>query len=216
MVEDYQHGISYDDGNKAERYFTKKINNELLGSSSLFSLMIRPLSNSVSKESKIKMKNLVNEINTTHLNWGFKDPRTCFTYDDWSDVAPSHKVLVVFRSPKEVWVHYWNNARSIRKKVLTIRYFFHSWCLHNQYILNYLSETKNDYLVLDYSRFMNDDTDFQKLEEFLGISLVDERRKELHRSISAGSFGFNLSKFVHKLKGGDNPDKILKKLQAYL
>ncbi len=213
MVEAYQKDISYDSGSKAERDSTKVINNMILGSDDLFSLAI---TNKIYIDKSIleKMRETLIRINDTEKDWGFKDPRTCLTYDLWKNLLPKHKVIIVFRSPEEVWTHYWKSP--LKKRLRVMRRFFDSWCMHNKNMLNILSGDMADFLVIEYSKFMKSNSELNRLESFLGRPLVDARKRELHRSISFGSVFYSVSKFIYKLRTGVNPDEIYHELQSYL
>jgi hypothetical protein len=213
MVESNQHDISYDTGSKAERLLTKEINNKVLNSEDLYSLKIK---NQCKFDSvtQTEIQDLIETLNNAHECWGFKDPRTCFTYHYWNTVIPIHKIIVVFRNPSEVWLHYWQESKWKRKAFIFLS-FFHSWCEHNEQILKCLAETSNNFIVIEYSQFMNTEDGIKRLQKFLNRNVVDRRKKQLYRNSNQSNLFYMISKFIYKIRTGKNPDDIYNKLSLY-
>ena len=128
------------------------------------------------------MKDVVGTLNQKHTHWGFKDPRTCFLYPLWSSVLPEHKIVATYRPPQELWQRYRpNNFYNRYREPYRAWKFMVSWCNHNANILSFLKNTKQEYLVLDYRDLMSTQSEFDRLQDFVGVMLDDRRRKNLYR-----------------------------------
>jgi hypothetical protein len=191
MVDELDADTSYDKGNKHERESTKAINHEILDSKGVFSLEIDLHTAARSSLSqKEQMNKVIKDCSLKYKQWGFKDPRTCLTYPSWTSELPEHKIIVIYRSPSEVWNRYQKSRRqygSIRGYLGGVWLFAANWCRYNERIIDYLKNTKMPFLVLDYSKFMTEDTEFDRLQNFVGLSLVDCRDKNLYRSQSTAA-----------------------------
>ncbi len=186
---DFDDTVGYDAGNQYERKETQEINKKILKCGNEFSLnVVKSLAsddlNNVS-ELKIRAKCLIDDLNRKYENWGFKDPRTCLTYQFWRDIMPEHKILFVYRPPEEVTVHYLRGVSAL--KILTrIRRCWQSisaWYIYNYQCLEYLRENgKIEFITVDYYDLMRSDKILKKLEKFTGLSISDSRNKTLYRS----------------------------------
>jgi hypothetical protein len=188
MVDDLDANMSYDRGNKHERESTKAINHEILESAGVFSLEI-DLHKEVqcNPEQSAKIREIIRDCSLKYQQWGFKDPRTCLTYPIWASEMPEHEIIVIYRSPSEVWSRYHKSRqqyRSTRGYLLGAWQFIENWCRYNENIIGYLKSSKVPFLVLDYSKFMTQDTEFDRLQCFVERSLVDCRDQNLYRSQS--------------------------------
>jgi hypothetical protein len=213
MVEEADATIGYDDGNQWEREATKHVNHMLLGSAGLYSLHARrcgPLR--TTDEAAARMRSIVEECSARHADWGFKDPRTCLTYDAWSGALPPHRLIVVYRRPEEAWTHYWNSTRGSRR-LTVLREFLPRWCEYNAAILRTLETTSVPSIVLHYSRLMDDDHEFDRLQAFLGRDLSDQRRPGMRRSRPRPSVSYALACGLHRLRGGAEPAAIVAGLE---
>lgn len=189
----FDESVPYDKGNQYERKEVNVLNKELLDCGNEFSLKV---TNLVRKENiEIKYLDEISEIikkcDASYKNWGFKDPRMCLTYSVWRDFLPEHRLIVVYRNPVEVWRHY-----QPKKSSETESTFFRSWKIinawykYNSRIINYLGESKEKVILINYGNFMQDNKGFQHLEEFAGLKLVDSRKTELYRSKSKPSVAY--------------------------
>jgi hypothetical protein len=202
--------FSYDDGNKSERTETKKINHKLLTSNGMHSLKISPLTQ-ISNEVENEIRILIQSLNKKG-DWGFKDPRTCYTYSIWSKFLPDHYIIATYRKPEEVWSHYWHGMK-LKRKILVFFNFFGAWCEHNKKLVDYLSKSKKKFILIDYSEFMTKPDGFVQLQQFVGRKLIDCREKSLYRSAYSKCIFFRFAKYVHLIKGGENPDFIFNQLK---
>jgi hypothetical protein len=215
MVDAVDLTTSYDAGNQWERESTKCINHQLLGSSGLFSLHARP-STSRKNDPVIRhqMSDLITRYSAANEDWGFKDPRSSLTYDEWLSVLPEHKVVAVYRRPEEVWSHYWNSTKG-RRRVTVFREFVACWCEYNLAILKVLEKTTAPSILLSYSRLMKGDSEFLRLESFVGRPLSDERKPSMKRSSDSPSPVYTLASNLSSLKCGINPASVLAALDGF-
>jgi hypothetical protein len=184
---DFDQETSYDQGNMFEMIETLNINKKILNCEDMHSLsIIKPFNpEKLSVETELEIKNLINNKSNKYENWGFKDPRTCLTYSTWKKYLPEHKIIVVYREPSELWNHYKPKTlksllwRGFRKCWRAIR----AWYIYNISILKILenNEPKN-FLVLNYSKLMTSDDEFNRIKNFVNHEIRDARIKKLYRS----------------------------------
>lgn len=214
MVDDVDSATSYDSGNQWERESTKFINHQLLGSSGLFSLHARP---TTSRKNDLVVRSLMMDLITRYSavnqDWGFKDPRSSLTYDEWSSVLPEHKIIAVYRRPEEVWNHYWNSTKG-RRRITVFRDFLACWCEYNLAILRLLEKTTTPSIVISYSHLMEGDAEFRRLQSFAARPLSDERKPAMKRSSESPGLIYKLATKLYRLKSDINPASILSALDA--
>lgn len=205
----------YDDGNKWERESTKEINHAMLGSAGTHSLQVSARRGlAVSAETIDRMRRLVGDLSARHAAWGFKDPRTCLTYEAWSGVLPEHRLIVVYRLPEEGWAHYWSAAGGPARKLGVLRRFLGAWCEYNAAILAILERATAPAVVLHYTRLMHGDEEFRRLERFVGRRLADRRIPAMNRSRPGRVPGYRLARAVHAVGRGTRPEAIAAALAA--
>ena len=176
--------VSYDKGNKYERQSVLHTNMAILGTDSYNILKLEPPpSLDVSEGMRAGIAGIVQDCQSRYADWGFKDPRTCLTYPIWAGELPEHRIIAVYRDASEVWPRY--RARSWKHYFANYRrawYMVNRWCEHTAGLIATLEATPQDYIVLNYRELMTTDREFDRLQEFVGISLEDRRRKDLYRS----------------------------------
>ncbi|GJQ64335.1 MAG: hypothetical protein SCALA702_33880 [Melioribacteraceae bacterium] len=210
---EFDENISYDKGNQYEREETQILNKELLGCGDTYSIMVRNSLNDklISEEDNNEIKRIVSNLNSKHEVWGFKDPRSCLTYRHWIKNIDNYKVIFVFRNPQELWKHYNTFGKTLKIHFLFERcwHAMQSWYVYNSEMLKLLAEMKKeDYVKIDYSYFMNDDSYFKSMEKLTGMTLEDRRNKKLYRSKSQKSMVYSLTVFALKLYKGMNIKKL--------
>jgi len=213
MVDEVDSQGGYDDGNKWERESTLELNQEILGSAGAFSLDARGERRLCGAAERQRMRDIIAACSTRHTDWGFKDPRTCLTYDLWAAELPAHRVIAVFRSPEEAWAHYWR-AASLRRRLKTVRRYLPQWCAHNTAILAALDRTPHPFLVLDYARLIDDPSELARLERFVGRPLVDRRDPRMRRSRKAQTASYRAARAWHRLWRGQSSEEIAARLDA--
>lgn len=209
MVEEVDETTGYDEGNQWEREATKSVNHALLGSDGLYSLRVRrrgPLRST--PELRSRMAEIITDCSARHLDWGFKDPRTCLTYEAWASVLPEHVITVVYRRPEEAWAHYWASTRS-RRRLTVCREFLPAWCEYNLAIIEVLRSTSMPWVVLPYARLMEGDAEFHRLETFIGRPLTDHRQAGLRRSHGMRRGIYGVARAWHACTGGVCPESIV-------
>ncbi len=202
----------YDQGNKFERLETHDLNIEVLGCDyKAHSLDINRVMESdtlVDPEVMGKLRGFVEKTSALNKDWGFKDPRTCLTYNLWRKVLPDHKIVAIYRHPAELWSHYNNQPgkwKIIRKIKLGLK-SLHAWYVYNAEILKILKTTNQPVFFTQYRDFMSGGDMIQRLSEFMGVPLKDSRNNKLYRSKEVSGIFFKIILKLHRLcypKDGD-------------
>lgn len=206
----------YDEGNKWERETTKAVNHQILGSAGTHSLRTtrgdrRPLRPDLAG----RMRELVNDLSARHADWGFKDPRTCLTYDLWAANLPEHRLVVVYRRPDECFAHYRSVARgSIRRSLDVFTRCLHAWCEYNSAVITAVERAAVPSIVLHYSRLMDGDDEFRRLERFVGRPLHDRRVATMNRSRVGPGSAYRVARALHVAAGGHRPEQLAGRLDA--
>lgn len=215
MGEEIETEVAYDQGNQYERLSTWLLNEEILGCEGLLSIDIElPQQLSLTEDQRRRMRQIIRENNQRYLDWGFKDPRTSLVYELWKEELPEHKIIVVYRSLDEVWQRYRPEIHRRYRDFGVARKLVQRWSEHNASILKSLDRAGMPYIVLDYSRMMKDDQEFNRLQEFLGRKLVDRRRKDLYRHRQAPtSFPLEMAKWFLKKQVGLDTQQITAQLE---
>ena len=215
MMDAVDESRGYDDGNKWERDSTKAINHELLGSAGAYSLQASAR-HGIKATPAIteQMRHVIADLSAQHADWGFKDPRTCLTYDAWAATLPEHRLIVVYRLPEEGWAHYWTAAKSPAKCLNVMGSFLRTWCEYNAAILRTLERTTMPAIVLHYTQLMHGDEELRRLGRFVGRPLVDRRISGMNRSRPGGPVSYRLARGLHPMTGGDRPEAIAERLAA--
>jgi hypothetical protein len=172
----------YDIGNALERYETQKLNRRLLRWDKRHSLdILRPLDmRAVGAPELERGREIVARMESANTVWGFKDPRTCLTYNYWRTVLPTHRVIVVYRDPEEVAAHYLRRSRRHEAPFIAFA-ALRCWAAYNVHILSALGD-RDDALILNYSVLMQDGTELARLGNFLGCKVLDSRESKRYRA----------------------------------
>jgi hypothetical protein len=215
MMDEVDPDLGYDQGNKWERDSTKSINHQLLDSAGAFSLKsLKPGPRSPAADLSCRMRDVIAACSRQHIDWGFKDPRTCLTYPIWARELPPHKLIVVYRLPREGWAHYWGRAEDRRRQRVTFRDFVPRWCEYNAAALAVLQQTHMPSIVIHYTRFMQGGDEYRRLEQFVGRDLVDKREPRMNRSRAETVRFYPLARAYHRLRGGPSPEWIAEQLET--
>jgi hypothetical protein len=68
-----------------------------------------------------------------------------------------------------------------------------AWYVYYKNILNYIDNlSQEDFIIINYNKFIFDNNEFKKLEDFVGISLSDRRNPDLYRGKGEKSLLFNI------------------------
>lgn len=210
----------YDKGNHYERIETQSINKTLLNCHNKSSLSANRAIrlNDISHEHILRGKNLARSISCKHQSWGFKDPRTCLTYDFWKAVLPEHRIIVVYRHPAEVVNHYarWSKIRAIPiinyKSIKSLT----CWYQYNKEIINIIDNVKpENVIIFNYKDLMENKFELIRLEKFIHQKIKDSRDPDKYRAKDTSSFLFTLSMKYNKLFYKIDPFILYKKLENY-
>ncbi|MFM7185965.1 MAG: sulfotransferase [Planctomycetota bacterium] len=206
----------YDEGNTWERESTKAVNHGILGSAGAHSLRTtrrgyRP----PDPECLGRMREVVAELSARHGDWGFKDPRTCLTYDLWAGELPEHRLVVVYRRPEECFAHYRSAARgNVSRSLDVLVRCLPAWCEHNAAIIAAVERAAAPAIVVHYSRLMDGDAEFRRLERFVGRPLADRRLDMMHRSRVVPGADYRIAALLHALAGGASPERLASRLDS--
>jgi hypothetical protein len=213
MVEEVDEQVGYDQGNQWEREATKQVNHGLLGSEGRYSLDARRRGAlAMTPRRHDRMRAIVAECGRRHADWGFKDPRTCLTYAAWAAVLPEHRITVVYRRPEEAWAHYWASTTG-RRRLKVFREFLPCWCEYNAAILEAIRTTSMPWIVVPYTRLMERDEEFRRLESFIGRPLSDRREPAMRRSLVRPA-SFACARVVAGWRSGLRTDTIIRALES--
>lgn len=206
--EDVEGTDGYDSGNKHERREVWYINDEILGSRGVESIDIRPPRKlRVSAALRRRMSQLIERLSVEHEDWGFKDPRLCFTYPAWAEVLPAHRLIGVYRPLYELAYRY-KGDRSLRRALKVVR----AWHDNNEHMMSHLKRSGHDWILLHYGRLMEGDAELRRLGAFLGRTLVDRRQPALRRGTGAAGWRMRLAEGIHRATTGRRASECLARL----
>ena len=168
----------YDEGIKYERLLCQELNRHILGRrpadlESLKKFPLKPLSDD-------DLTRLAYEVKSE--NWGFKDPRTIWTYPEWRRVFPDCIVISVYRSHREVVRHF---CKHKPWHLLRMRRALLSWLEYNERMLQHLREdkaAKRRAVLVRYEDLMAQSELLSLLESKLGVSFFDARDPKMRRN----------------------------------
>lgn len=194
--------LGYDESNKFERHEAQRINRRLLvpamiptwhgfrvrnagldragyeiNADSVAIVLRRRLRRRLAAADPAPVRELVAEVGAAHPDWGFKDPRTCMTYEYWERSLPAHRIVAVYRPFAEVLLRY-KVAWTSPVRLLRVA---RSWIVHNEMLARHL-ERSDDAIVLRYDELMGSDAELARLADHLGVEIVDRRRADLYRA----------------------------------
>lgn len=217
MGDNLENGVSYDQGNQYERESTWKLNEDILQAHHQRSIDIRlPVNLRLSSVQRDRMRQIIVSANQQYPHWGFKDPRTCLVYPLWASELPEHRLIVIYRDPTEPWPRYRpRHARNRYREPFMAWRYLQSWCEHNLKILSYLKETTQPYIVLDYQQLVTSQAEFERLQKFLGMPLVDRRRPSLYRNRPQTYPALSFAGWLLNKQKGYRPQSILQQFEAY-
>ncbi len=207
--------VSYDKGNQYEDDTPYRLNLEFIEAPDDLVLFLEtPRDMKASEEQRERMKRYIEDRRRECDHWGFKDPRTCLTYPLWEKELPEHRLIVVYRTAEEGWPRF--RPQGIREKRRIFSYasnFLARWCEHNDNIIQCLAATPMKSIVLSYRDLMNGDSEFDRLQEFVGRPVEDRRRKDLYRSPSKKYWVLEQVKKSVRKKTNYDTDGIFEKLE---
>jgi len=219
MGDNIDTGASYDQWGpeqKHERASTLLLNREILGlgDDGRFMHLEAPDTLQVTENQRARMQEIIQECNTAYADWGFKDPRTALTYPMWASQLPEHKIITIYRSPGEIWPRFRGGRLNLYGNLSRACRLLKRWCEHNSRILTYLQNTKSDFLVLSYQELMTTNAEFNRLQEFVGRRLSDQRKESLYRSRREAYPLIAIATWLVRRQTGCTPRKIIEQLEA--
>jgi len=201
MVESYDPTTSYP-RNRVERQSTLKLNYKLLNSEDVFSLDVIKNVDSLrlTPELSKQMKEVISECENNHKDWGFKDPRTCLTYNLWKENLPAHRIIMVYRHPKQVVNYYIRRTNNIFKKWSRTYHAIKNWKAYNQLLLNFLKENDYPLILINYQDLLDGDKVLAALSKFIGTPAHDARLKKPSSKTSTSLFALHFFDLFSKGK----------------
>jgi hypothetical protein len=184
MVEDEDGNPDYQTGNKYERPVASSLNQDILNCRNVGSVDItKPRKLELTEAQRQRMQEIISKYGANGRDWGFKDPRTCLTYPLWKPHLPEHRLVVTYRSPFEVALHYVAGTRPFAPIIpWRLGKALRAYALNNQCITTILEKTDSDYIVLRYERLMSSVQELERFSRFIDKPLVDARQVNLYRS----------------------------------
>jgi hypothetical protein len=171
---------SYDAGIKYERQLCQELNAQMLGFKKRPKTFERIWRAPLQPAPPDTLRRLEEEVG--NQPWGFKDPRTIFTYDSWLKLFPRGPRLYAFRGHDEVLHRFCSGKKHFLKNA---RRAIQTWLRYNEKMLENmeLDEKANRPLVLvRYEELMASPDLPQRAEKILGIKMADARNPQLHRN----------------------------------
>jgi hypothetical protein len=212
MGREFDESRSYDQGNQWERRESWLINLEIVGAveSGYFSLD-RSTRHTGAPTPRIadRMRALIAAGSNEADDWGFKDPLSCLTYEQWAHVLPEHRVIAVYRDPGAVMRHY----RCRRWDVVRAWRVLRAWSQYNRGVTDALERAGRNGLCLRYEALMSDEAEFERLRQFVGRDLADMRRASSQRAHGAHRLRRPVGTAL-ALKTGTDPERILARLDG--
>lgn len=201
-------GKHYD---KYERQLVLSINQDILGSEGIYSLDIEmPDPLQMTENQRIRMRKMIQDCEKQYDDWGFKEPRTCLTYPLWASELPEHKIIALYRSPYELAPRSHAHLLPHRAWKLVKR-----WCEYNSRVFTYLKDTKMDCIVLNYRKFMMNQSEFKRLCDFVGTNLSDQRKGNFYRHHPRKYLYIRAAEWLLYKKTGKQIKKITEQLESF-
>lgn len=186
---------SYDEGIKYERQLCQEINAEMLGFEKRPKTHERIWRAALRSAPADTLLRLADEVGDQP--WGFKDPRTIFTYASWLQLFPRGPRLYAFRGHQEVLHRFCSGKKHFLKNA---RRAIQTWLRYNEKMLENIDldeKAKRPFVLVRYEELMASSTLPQRAEKILGIKLADARNPQLHRNkVEGGSENFLVRLFT--------------------
>lgn len=203
----------YDRGDFYERPECKRLNVEILGSGMPAYRHPTPRNLQLRDDQRSRMRAIVTRLEARGRSWGFKDPRTCLTYDLWEPELPRHKLLLVYRSPAEVWGHLSRHGT----RAYHVHHAWHalrSWCDHSLPLVRLAESSPHDALIVSFEKLMTEDLELERIQSFLGVPLTDVREARRYRIRTDGGLRFAATARLRRLLGRDDAAALHERLEA--
>jgi len=184
---EFDEAVTYNEGNQYERNATLAINRTILRCGDTHSLDVLTPADSLAPDDAINdtIACLINGLNDSESDWGFKDPRTCLTYPIWErSLTQPYKLIFVYRSPVEVWHHYRKSVPTYRvlKRLRRGHKAIKAWLVYNAQLLKFMKRSRLKYILVNFEDFMADSSSLTALSTYVGRPLTDCREPGLYRS----------------------------------
>ena len=166
----------YYKGEDCERMDAFQIVSDMLNSHDLHSLdTIPPFDETLIRKNVNRLGDLIRTSESNGVDWGFKNPRTVFVYEQIKPVLGRHKLIGIYRPLRDVVTHYSQNSISNIPKAIK------AWKAYNRIMVEIIRKSDLPWVVLEFEKFFDGDGEFKRLEEFVQKDLKDLRKKESRR-----------------------------------
>jgi len=220
-------GIGNDDGHYEDMEFYNFHRNLLRSKNLPDSGFVEIPVSRMTESDKNNAMALIGKKNSSNLEWGWKDPRTCLFLPDYNQLIPNAHYIVVFRSfqstvssvitrehkvlhsadREEVHSGFFTKFLKRRRLSQEIKNLskvqagslLSIWMLYNKEILKFLNTIDLEkYLVVNYESLLKNDTKvFSRLEKIWNFSLNYIRFTEVYKP-SLISKDIDIKQFVDK------------------
>jgi hypothetical protein len=169
--------------------------------------------------SKSEMQNAKEIIsvrqNRLESDWGWKDPRTCLFLNEWKQLIPNIKTLIVWRSSDQVirsLITRWSRNFS-RRSFIDPYWAFKVWKAYNLSVLNYANKFPKEVVIFPLERlFSNDKKLLDHINNQLGTSLS---YKPINTVFDPYLLSRNYSGYLESLSSRLGNEEIEEKLLAF-
>ena len=215
MVEHENMPGGYESGNKYERLATQNLNKTILQCHGTESLDIRlPSPLQLTAEHLQELESILQQQEKLSNDWGFKDPRTCLTYPALRPYLPQHVLILVYRHPVQVYLHYRNKATlSKLEKLFMAGKILRSWSLHNRQLLAVFHEQPASCTVINFERLMGETQEWERLAACLQRPLADARKPAQYQRHAQRNKLVSIADAMFRLRGTAGPLSIFKTLE---
>ena len=197
MVEALKDG-GYDKGEKYERRESGAINKALLNAENAYSLDVRTELDPKDADKALvaRARTMIEALDARGEDWGFKDPRTCMTWDVWKPLLPAHRLVCVFRDVEEV------HHRYRHKPMFSAHRSLDAWVRYNEAMLRaYEAAPADARLLVDYRDLMEGEG-MAALSAFLGRPLIDRRIPSMRRNSKPPMLRTRWEALLYRLRTG--------------
>ncbi len=211
---------AYDEGNKWERESLLKLNKEALQCGSKWSILVRsPISpdDAAWQNTAPQFSREIERLNREYARWGFKDPRTCMTYEGWKTLLPEHELLCVIRHPHAIWPRYKRQGQAkggfIKKLIICSRYL-KCYAAYMRAIAAAV-DTHPRALIFAYDQLMESDGWMNQLKNQLDLDQVADVRTRNNVDELSPDIYVKCCELWEKLTTGTTCSGLYQKLLAY-
>lgn len=144
-----------------------------------------------------RMQDFIDRRESDHEAWGFKDPRACLFVDQWKELLPGVRVLIVYRNFAEATRslhrrHGGSLARGVGRTEYHRRFWeerdlaLRMWLVHNKALLDFARAHPEDVLAVSFDMLQQGFPLIRTLNQRWGLSLECVETSDVFDSGVAG------------------------------